>query len=429
MNTMRSAKMRKLMLKCTESNWYKDDTYIQNYRNALQAGYTRTDITPYHFYRFNANPVEQAEFFYNTAISQGDPVCAFVVDVEDTVNNTVGKADELKLFLDTIEYLTGFKPIIYTASWWWTTSRWGARVPWAKDYALIEAEYKYDPPVGQYVDFDFAYNQTKVISPTISPDWLKHSFWQFTSKARGSDFGATSQYIDVQSFSGKLSELNTLFTKKGTINIDPRPSAPKIDMLSYIRGPHGLQYEMQRSSGGQERYQVQWDTANPNVWYIVKGENQGYYERWSFDDNYIYLEMDTSPDNAPDGKPVYYTIVKNGQRSIKYKRFMSVGEVVSDGGHVVTFFNKSNCQQNESDNRSGNATNKTTFIQGPYVDTFANGITHGDVIKCLENTEFQYWARGIGRVHWEATWGDAQISEIHGIGQRPDVQREFIPCL
>jgi len=207
----------------------------------------------------------------------------------------------------------------------------------------------------------------------------------------------------------------------------PPPSEPKVDMLAYLRGPNGVQYEMRRPDGSQERYHVQWDVANPQVWYIVKGENQGFYEKWSFDDNYIYLEMDTSPSSASDGTQRYYTVTKNGARSPKYRRFMSVGEVFNDGGHLVQFYNKANCQPHPEN--SGNTANTTTFVQGPYKDTFYNNITSDGVLKVLENTEYQYWVRGIGRVRWESTWGDAQISEIHGIGQRPDVKREFIPCL
>jgi hypothetical protein len=204
----------------------------------------------------------------------------------------------------------------------------------------------------------------------------------------------------------------------------PPPAEPKIDMLAYLRGPHGFQYELRRPDGSQERYQIQWDTANPQVWYIVKGENQGYYERWSFDDNYIYLELDTSPAPASDGTQRYYTVKKNGVRSPKYRRWMSVGENFSDGGHVVQFVNKVNCQPHAEN--SGNATNSTTVVKGPYVETFYNGIILQDVIHCLENVENQYWCKGIGRVKWESPWLTSAISEIHGIGQRPDVKRETI---
>lgn len=411
------------MIKCTESDWYKDDRYLSNYTNAINAGYMPADIAPYHFYRFNKDPIKQAEFFVSNAQA---PNCAFVVDVEDVDNSAVGKASQLKLFLDVVEYLTKFKPIIYTASWWWTTARWGGTVPWAKDYALVEAEYPLDPPSPDYVDFDAAYNWTKTHKPSLSPDFTSHSFWQFTSKANGIIFGASSKYLDVQSFNGTLAALSSLYTKIGNIITDPRPGN-KIDMLQYIRGPHGMQYEMRRPDGAQERHQIQWDAANPQVWYIVKGENQGHYEKWSFDDNFIYLEMDTSPAPASDGTQRYYTIKKNGVRSPKYRRWMGVGEVYNDGGHFVQFNSKATCQPHAEN--SGNASNNTTFSNGPYADVFYNNITLPDVIKCQENSEMQYWAKNFGRVRWESAWGSSQLSEIHGIGSRPDIQREFIPCV
>jgi GH25 family lysozyme M1 (1,4-beta-N-acetylmuramidase) len=425
---LKTAGVYKFMSKITEHTVYVDTEFLSRYQNAVAAGYKKEDIAPYHFYRFNKSPVDQANHFVNTYKSLvGNPACAFVADVEDVDNTAVGKQGELKLFLDIVEYLTGFKPIIYTGSWWWTAARWGGAVPWAKNYAMVEAEYPLDP-VNDFVDFNAAHNWTKTHSPALSSDFTIHSFWQFTSKANGIAFGVSSKYLDVQSFNGNLDELRAVYTKKGTVLTDPRPNTNKIDMLQYIRGQNGIQYEMRFPNGNQERYQVQWDVANPQIWYIVKGENQGHYERWSYDDNYIYLEMDTSPANAPDGQAVYYTIDKNG-RSPKYRRFMSVGEVFNDGGHVVTFRNVSNCAINTSDPRSGNAANNTTFIRGAYTDTFYNNIVLTDVIECLENTEGQFWGKGFGRVRWQSTWGEAEISEIHSPGSRPDVLRQHITCL
>lgn len=251
--------------------------------------------------------------------------------------------------------------------------------------------------------------------PDLPRGWTRAHIWQYTSLG-GFEVGHTKDSLDVN-----IACLH-LYPIKQPV---PPPSA-KIDMLQYIRGQHGFQYEMRRPDGAQERYQIQWDAADPKVWYIVKGENQGYYEKWSFDDNFIYLEMDTSPAPASDGTQRYYTIKKNGVRSAKYRRFMSVGEIYNDGGHVVQFYNKTNCQPHPEN--SGGASNNTVFAKGPYVDAFYNNISLPDVIKCQENTETQYWAKGIGRVRWESAWGMAQVGEIHGIGARPDVKREFIPC-
>lgn len=333
--------------------------------------------------------------------SDGTSFPTVFLDIEETDITSV----QIREIVDGLQS-NGLSVGIYTRKNVWDTIFSGI-APWWSELVLWIAAYgANDGTVPNFI-------------PQLPIGWQRAYLWQYTSLG-GNSVGHTSNNLDV----------NIACVHLYPINQPPvPPPTNKIDMLSYLRGQHGFQYEMRRPDGGQERYQIQWDTANPNVWYIVKGENQGHYERWSFDDNYIYLEMDTSPSNAPDGSPVYYSIKKNGGRSLKYKRFMSVGEVVSDGGHVVTFYNKSNCTQSQSDNRSGNATNTTTFIQGPYSDTFYNGITSNDVIKILENTEYQYWVRGIGRVRWESAWGDAQISEIHGIGARPDVQREFIPCL
>lgn len=266
-----------------------------------------------------------------------------------------------------------------------------------------------------------AYGSNSGAVPNFVPDlpkgWSIAHIWQYTSLG-GFEVGHTSDSLDVN-----IACLHLYPVKQPPV---PPPST-KIDMLQYIRGPHGMQYEMRRPDGAQERYQIQWDVANPQVWYIVKGENQGHHEKWSFDDNFIYLEMDTSPAPASDGTQRYYTIKKNGVRSPKYRRWMGVGEVYNDGGHQVQFYDKTNCQPHAEN--SGNASNNTTLSKGPYADTFYNNIILPDVIKCQENSEIQYWAKSFGRVRWESAWGSSQLSEIHGIGSRPDIQREFIPCV
>ena len=341
----------------------------------------------------NGTPPVSATF------SDGATFPSVFLDVEET-NIT---PSQIKTLVDALQ-AAGITVGIYTRKNAWDTIFAGI-TPWWSGLVLWIAAYGAND------------GTTPNFIPQLPIGWQRAYIWQYTSLG-GNSVGHVSNNLDVNIACAHLYPI-----KQPPVP----PPANQIDILSYLRGPHGFQYEMRRPDGGQERYQIQWDTANPNVWYIVKGENQGHYERWSFDDNYIYLEMDTSPSNATDGTERYYTVTKNDARSPKYKRMMSVGEVFGDGGHVVQFYNKLNCQPHAEN--SGNAANTTTFIQGPYSDTFYNGITSNDVIKILENTEYQYWVRGIGRVRWESAWGDAQISEIHGIGSRPDVQREFIPCL
>lgn len=335
----------------------------------------------------------------SATFSDGAMLPSVFLDVEET-NITPSQVKTLVDALQAANVTVG----IYTRKNVWDTIFAGITPWWSKLVLWIAAYGANDGTTPNFI-------------PQLPIGWQRAYIWQYTSLG-GNSVGHVSNNLDVNIACAHLYPI-----KQPPVP----PPANQIDILSYLRGPHGFQYEMRRPDGGQERYQIQWDTANPNVWYIVKGENQGHYERWSFDDNYIYLEMDTSPSSATDGTERYYTVTKNGTRSPKYKRMMSVGEVFGDGGHFVQFYNKANCQPHAEN--SGNAANTTTFIQGPYSDTFYNGITSNDVIKVLENTEYQYWVRGIGRVRWESAWGDAQISEIHGIDSRPDVQREFIPCL
>jgi hypothetical protein len=178
-------------------------------------------------------------------------------------------------------------------------------------------------------------------------------------------------------------------------------------------------YEVRHPDGSQERIQTQL-AETPGVAYIVKGENQGFWELWSWDDTYIYLVRDTSP--GPDG--VFYDVRKaTGQVTPWCKRHMTPGESFADSGHVVTFKSKSNCQQ-IADSRSGNATNHTTFVDHFDRYVFDTGIQLDDCVMIKGNTEEHIFARGFGRVAWYAPWGDSEVSEIHQPGARPDIRRE-----
>jgi len=198
----------------------------------------------------------------------------------------------------------------------------------------------------------------------------------------------------------------------------PPPAGPVFDLVPYMFPTSRRIYEVRHPDGSQERIQTQ---VEGNRAYICKGENQGFWELWAWDDQYIYLVSDTSP--GPDG--VYYNVeTAAGELSPWCKRHMTPGETFRDNGHVVTFRDKSTCQPID-DNRSGNAQNVTTFVQELghfYFDTLGHPL--GDCILLRGNTEEHIFALGYGRVAWYAPWGDSEIAEIHAPGARPDIVRE-----
>jgi hypothetical protein len=199
----------------------------------------------------------------------------------------------------------------------------------------------------------------------------------------------------------------------------PPPAGPTYDLVAYMFPETARVYEVRHPDGSQERIQTQL-AETPGVAYIVKGENQGFWELWSWDSTYIYLVRDTSP--GPDG--VFYDVRKaDGQVTPWCKRYMKPGESFADSGHVVTFKSKTNCQPVD-DARSGNATNHTTFVDHFDRYVFDTGIQLDDCVMIKGNTEEHVFAKGYGRVAWYAPWGDSEVSEIHQPGARPDIRRE-----
>jgi hypothetical protein len=199
----------------------------------------------------------------------------------------------------------------------------------------------------------------------------------------------------------------------------PPPAGPTYDLVGYMFPPNGRIYEVRHPDGSQERIQTQL-AETPGVAYIVKGENQGFWELWSWDSTYIYLVRDTSP--GPDG--VFYDVrTADGRVTPWCKRHMTPGESFADSGHVVTFKSKSDCQQ-IADTRSGNAQNHTTFVDHFDRYVFDTGIQLDDCVMIKGNTEEHVFAKGYGRVAWYAPWGDSEVSEIHQPGARPDIRRE-----
>jgi lysozyme len=76
----------------------------------------------YHFYETDKDPAMQATHFWNTLVSkQGIPEIAPIVDIENGSIPKGSKADaarlqaDLKIFLNTLNTLSGRQPLIYTA--------------------------------------------------------------------------------------------------------------------------------------------------------------------------------------------------------------------------------------------------------------------------------------------------------------------------
>jgi lysozyme len=141
------------ILKCTEGATYQDISYPAN-----KVGCDREGILHgvYHFFRSNADPVQQAENFYNYAADPG--LDFWCVDVE--VNNGGDIRSVLKAMLQHLEQLTGKIPWVYSAKYFWNDNI-GAQ-PWASRCPLWVANYG-------------------VQQPALPNGWSKWGIWQYSS--------------------------------------------------------------------------------------------------------------------------------------------------------------------------------------------------------------------------------------------------------
>jgi len=145
-------------IKATEGTSLTDNLFLHNWQTAKAIGIPRG---AYHFYRFAADPIAQANFFVsliNNDLGELSPV----VDVEEDIS-PVDVSKTIKVFCERVFELTGRRCMIYTGAWWWTTKRLGGPQPWAKEYPLWIAAYVSPPP-------------------RIPDDWSAWSFWQYSNK-------------------------------------------------------------------------------------------------------------------------------------------------------------------------------------------------------------------------------------------------------
>jgi GH25 family lysozyme M1 (1,4-beta-N-acetylmuramidase) len=424
MDKLCSQGVQAIMMKATEATGHVDSRVRTYYQDAMNAGYQKELVTFYHFYRFAADPVEQAEHFCETVKSvAGGFYTALVADVEDTSVSAWGKGDELKLFLDTVEYLSGFRPMIYTASWWWNPARW-ERQGWAGRYALIEAEYSLDPQDGNNINVDYVTKQLQGRDPVISTDFQDWHFWQFTSKARGRDFGAQSANIDMQFLNSEKYSLDFLFTLKGSVSQDPRPSpSPQpgaVDLLDYLRAPNGIMTDNDAKVFTQS-YQYGWITDD--TWVLIKGsDGKGTVEQYFYDNDYIYRTYDTSEDST---RGWWYAQFKDGHLGAPWiKRHMSIGESFTMSKQVEHYVWPCNVRIPMAD------VVDTIAFTAHYAEfTLPSGKVMHDVVELhwAQGGETYWFAKGRGLVGFKNEfYASGWTGDLHG---REDMTWNIPPCM
>lgn len=136
----------------------------------------------YHYYRDWADPARQAAFF--ASLYPAEPALPPVADLEDP-DAGPDVAARARAFLQELAALTGARPIIYTARWWWDQHI--GEVDWAADYDLYVADYTepVDLPAG----------------------WTRWRLWQYSETGPGATYGVQSQHVTLELFDGDLPTL------------------------------------------------------------------------------------------------------------------------------------------------------------------------------------------------------------------------------
>jgi len=104
-----------IYLRASAGSDHVDKRFEINYKGASENGY---NIGFYHYYRFNENPIEQAEFFLKN-ISDKNQQLPVAIDIEDWGNNRNGKSvetivEEIQVFIDHVELEIENNLILYT---------------------------------------------------------------------------------------------------------------------------------------------------------------------------------------------------------------------------------------------------------------------------------------------------------------------------
>ncbi|RLA76147.1 MAG: hypothetical protein DRG30_03510 [Epsilonproteobacteria bacterium] len=280
----------------------------------------------------------------------------------------------------------------------------------------VKAQISKNVPVPARVDLDSSANYTQ--------HWVLIIGYDINDNLIIADpypYEATVKY-QVDTIYDHIHEVLIYDYKDEEIEPTP-PTGNTIDLAPYFTTIGNsqlfeLQTKIDGASQGQERLQLQ---MSGDVSYITKNT---LFEQLKVTDNHIQRGIDTSP-NEHD----YYVLTQdNGELLVNWMaRYMRVGETFTSTPNV-TSYNKTNCGVTQSTQ----ATTDYLTLDAVY-DTFDgfNGIVLGRTIAVSwrktsnVNTppiEVYYFTDGLGLTGWgeDSSGKQARVSEIHGVGQRPD---------
>lgn len=159
----------------------------------VKAGAKGIARSPYHFMRFKASAIEQADKFIETVGSLLPNDLPPMLDIEDE-NETLTVAEceaAISAWLDRVESKLGVRPMIYTGGWYWHDPERLNNSEKFKTYPLVLTRYNqsYLPMFG---------------------GWTKPMFWEYTDIGR------------IDGYSGSVSKLYFLGTNEDLSNLRRR---------------------------------------------------------------------------------------------------------------------------------------------------------------------------------------------------------------
>lgn len=173
--------------KASDGNTYTDSQFANNWRGMQAAGILRG---AYHFYESKDDPQTQAQQFLKILGQLGSNDLPPVVDIESSTGSfgTQSLANNLQIWLDTVEQSLQRTPIIYTNCAFWNANLVTKLTPQFSRYPLWIAQYG-------------------VNQPKIPNGWNHWTFWQ--SSESGNVAGITGA-VDTDVFTGTMADLQTL---------------------------------------------------------------------------------------------------------------------------------------------------------------------------------------------------------------------------
>ena len=269
---------------------------------------------------------------------------------------------QVKQFYDALTAV-GYTVAIYTSNYFWSPLATGENW-WSDVFCVFADYYKNDGTIPPR-------------APILPPGFNAGHVWQYSSKTG-----------DIYSWSNSGLDGDVVGPYPASAPTPPTPPADTVDLLAYLRGPDGLQYDTDGKTYTQT-YQYRHE-ANDG-WKLVKGNN-GQYEMLYADSQFIYRREDTS-----QGNDKFYVHSTNGTPGAAWcKRFMAVGETSTTTKEVTHYWDDCSVRIPTSlvvDNIRLNAVYPTYTFAG-------TNQTLNDVVELewLDGWEKYWFAKGWGLV-------------------------------